>query len=120
MSLSETKRTISGSDIISYNNKPFENDEKCILFTLKAFLFLIFSNFYNNFFGHIRKRLDKKVVEVNFKIYDVIDWETIHILSNISRIKSNETMKFGRSIEHNIGKKFLKRPYTRGGGGANA
>ena len=49
-------------------------------------------------FGHIRKRLDKKA-EVNFKFYDVIDWQqinTMHISSNISTSKGLQAMKFGQ------------------------
>ena len=36
----------------------------------------------------------------------------IHILSNISRSKSNETMKFSQSIEYNI-INFLKKSQTK-------
>ena len=39
---------------------------------------------------------------VNCKIYEVTDRQqiaTIHILPNISRIKDNQTMKFGQLIE---------------------
>ena len=47
---------------------------------------------------------------VNFKIYDVANWETtncdthitaIHIMPNISRSKGYQTMKFGQLIECN-------------------
>ena len=34
---------------------------------------------------------------------------TIHILPNISRSKSNETIKFGQSIEYNKIKFFFKK-----------
>ena len=75
---------------------------------------------------------DNKVM-VNFKIYDNKDW-TIHILPNISRIKSNPTMKCDqiikysmrnifvtKHVKHEIGKLvpnlflfcFLKELYTR-------
>ena len=33
----------------------------------------------------------------------------IHILSNISRIKCNQAVKFGQLIEHNVGNIFLKK-----------
>ena len=33
----------------------------------------------------------------------------IHIFTNISRIKGSQTMKFGRSIEYNIRKNFIKK-----------
>ena len=38
-----------------------------------------------------------------------------HILSNISRSKSNHTMKFGQVVEYNIRKIFLKNLYTNYG-----
>ena len=34
---------------------------------------------------------------------------TIHILPNISRDKSNQTIKFGQLIEYNMGNVFLKK-----------
>ena len=41
--------------------------------------------------------------KVNFEIYDVTDGQqriTANILLNISRIKGNQTIKFGQLIEH--------------------
>ena len=68
-------------------------------------------------FGHAEKRLDKKAM-VNFEIYDATGWTTIiiHMLSNNSRSKGNQTMKFGHLIEHNMRKFFLKKSYTKCGG----
>ena len=40
----------------------------------------------------------------------------IHILLNISRSKSNETMKFGQLIEYDMRKSFLEKSYTKCGG----
>ena len=40
----------------------------------------------------------------------------IHILLNISRSKSNQSMKLGQSIEYNMRKLFLEKPYTKCGG----
>ena len=37
---------------------------------------------------------------------------TIHILPDISRSKIKQTMKLGQSIEHNVRKVFLEKPYT--------
>ena len=39
----------------------------------------------------------------------------IHILTNISRIKSNQTMKFGQSIDYNMRTIFLQQSYTKCG-----
>ena len=46
---------------------------------------------------------------VNFKI------ATSQILPNISRSKSNQTMKFTQLIEYNIRKIFLEKSYTKCG-----
>ena len=40
---------------------------------------------------------------------------TIHILSNISNSKGNQTMKFDQLIEYNMGNKFLEKSYTKCG-----
>ena len=40
----------------------------------------------------------------------------IHILLNISRSKSNQTLKFGQLIEYNMGNIILKKSYTKYGG----
>ena len=40
----------------------------------------------------------------------------IHILPNISRSKSNQTMKFGQLIECNIRNIILEKSYTKCGG----
>ena len=37
----------------------------------------------------------------------------IHILSNISRIKGNQTMKFSQLIEYNMRNTFLEKLYTK-------
>ena len=39
----------------------------------------------------------------------------IHILSNISRSKSNQKMKFGQLNECNMRNVFLEKPYTKCG-----
>ena len=64
---------------------------------------------------------DKKV-KVNFKMNDVKDWKqtiTIHILSNISRSRGNQTVKFGQLIEYNMRTIFLEKSYTKCGGEAS-
>ena len=37
----------------------------------------------------------------------------IHILTNISRSKGNQSMKFGQLIEHNKREIFLEKSYTK-------
>ena len=41
----------------------------------KLFSFLIYLKFCLDIFGYVAKQLDKKA-KVDFKIYDVINWET--------------------------------------------
>ena len=48
--------------------------KKGYYFTLKTFFFLRFLNFQLEFFAHAEKQLDKKA-KVNFKNYDVANWE---------------------------------------------
>ena len=43
---------------------------------------------------------------------------TIHILTNISRSKGNQVMKFGQLIEYKMGNIFLEKSYTKCGGEA--
>ena len=84
----------------------FKNDEKHFLFHLKSFfdikssyaLFvLLIFRFLSRFFDHIGKRLDKKAIVIlkfmNSPMGKLII--TTQILPNISRIKRNQTMKFG-------------------------
>ena len=84
-----------------------KNDEKQFLFHLKSsfdikssyalFVLLIFWFLISWFFDHIGKRLDKKAIVIlkfmNSPIGKLII--TTQILPNISRIKRNQTMKFG-------------------------
>ena len=43
----------------------------------------------------------KKLIAVNFKIYDVKTWEKTTAIHNISRSKGNQTMKFDELIKYN-------------------
>ena len=42
--------------------------------------------------------------------------QTIHMLSNISRSKGNQTIKFGQLTEYNMKNIFLEKSYTKCGG----
>ena len=59
---------------------------------------------------------------VNSKIHDLTDWAKrikIRILSNISRRKINQTIKYGQLIEYNIRNIFVENTYLKYGGEAN-
>ena len=77
----------------------------------KLFSFLWHSNTFSDFFGSAEKRLDQKD-EVNFKIYDLINYETntsVYVLPNISKSKDNQTIKFGQLVEYDLRNIFLKK-----------
>ena len=74
---------------------------------LKALFILEIFAFLPRPFGFVKK-LDQKA-KVNFKIY------VIHILSNMSRSKVNQTMKFGQLIEDKIIYIFLGKSHTKCG-----
>ena len=74
-------------------------------------MFLRYFNTYPDFLGHVRKRLDKKA-RVNFKICDIINWQTNNYnthITQISRRKRSQTMKFGQLIKYNVRNIFLKK-----------
>ena len=51
------------------------------------------------------------MAKVNFKFYDIKNWEKIiitHKLSNISRSKDSQTVKFGHLIEYNVRNIFIE------------
>ena len=77
--------------------KPFKNDEKCFLFHLKS-SFRSQDKFLSWLFGHaekndlIRMRLFSKFITPQPGSQTI----AIHILPNITRSKSNQTMKLGQ------------------------
>ena len=71
------------SETIFGNWNPFKNDEKCFLFYLKSFFFVLqIFRFFFWLFGHVAKRLDQKD-KVNFKFYDVTAWLTTNCYTHI-------------------------------------
>ena len=69
------------------------------LFVLELFKFFLWP------FCYLEKRLDKKVMVVNFKIYDVTTGQqtiTLHVLPNISRSKGNQAIKLGQLIQYSV------------------
>ena len=76
---------------------------------------LRYLNIFPDFNSHTGKRHDKKA-KVNIKFYDVMNWErirknweriTIHTLSNTSRSKDNQTIKFSKLAEYSVRNIFL-------------
>ena len=78
-------------------------------FLLKAIFIPKILTFMAWLIGHVGKRLDKKA-------YNITGWKqiiAIHALSNISRRKNNQVMKFGQSIEYNVGNIFLEKSFKK-------
>ena len=77
-------------------------------FTLKALSVLKIFKLLSWLFVHVVKQLDKKD-KFNLKFMPsqpVSQTIAMYILTNISRSKGNQKMKFGQLIEHTIGKCF--------------
>ena len=69
---------------ICFSEKPFKNNKKCILFHLKNSFVIKMFNFCSDFSGHVGKRLDKKT-KVNFKIYDLVNWERNNYITQFAQ-----------------------------------
>ena len=100
---------------ICVTESPLKMDEKCFLFHLESPFrsFVRFDRFVEifvlTFWSNRKNGLIRKIrVISNFMTsqpgQQII---TIHIFPNISRIKGNQTMKFGQLIEYNKGNIFL-------------
>ena len=87
-------------------------------FSLKNLSFLKNLNICPTFFVHLGKSLDKKT-KVDFEIMNLKSEKqtvAIHILSNISKRKGNQTTKFGQLIQYNVGDFFIKNHADREAG----
>ena len=85
---------------------PLKMMKNAFYFTLKVLFVLKISKFLSWLFGHVSKRLIKKVRLIS--IFMTSQTIVKHILHNISRSKGNQAMKFGEIMEHNIRNIFLK------------
>ena len=94
---------------ICINESPLK---KMSYFPYKSSFYKIFK-FSSWLFRLCQKTTWYKTTKVNFKICDDTSWKqiiTVHMLSNISRSKCNQTMKFGRLIECDVSNIFLGKP----------
>ena len=86
--------------------------ENAFYFVLKALFALKIFKFLSRHFGHIEKNgLIRKIrLTSNFMTSQPgLQTIAIHIFSNISQSKDNQTMKFGQLIEYNERKIFLQK-----------
>ena len=109
------KGTLAGMRQFLVTESPFKMMKNAFYFTLKVLFVLKIFRFFVLTFGHVEKQLDQKD-KVNFKICDVTNLKqtiAIHVLPNISRSKSNQTMIFGQLIEYKMRNIFLEKSYTK-------
>ena len=103
---------LSKSFFFFFQWKPFENYEKKIFyFRLKRSFSSYNICFCSYLSGHIRNWLDKKD-KVNFKIDDLIYWETDNYNTHTaqhSRNKDIHTMKFGHLMGYNVRYIFIQK-----------
>ena len=94
--------------------KPFKNDEKCFLFHAKSFFRSKDIQIFALTFWLCRKTawLISKFMTLRTGQQII----TMHILSNISRSKGNQTIKFGQLIECSMNSIFLEKLHTKCGG----
>ena len=85
---------------------------EALFFLLDAYIFVL--NFY-----YVQNQLNKKKVWLISKFMMSQQIIVISILPNISRRKSNQTMKVSQRIEYNKRNSFLERSYTKCGGEAS-
>ena len=79
--------------------RPFKIDENCFLFHVKI---SFRSKFLSYPFGHIKKNGLLRKIRLISKFMTSQPTITIHILSNISRNKGKQTLKFGQLIAYKI------------------
>ena len=85
---------------------------KVLFISLKKLLsFWRYLNFCSDFFGHVGNGFISKLILISNFMASEIGKQiiTIHISSNISRSKGNQTMKFCQLIEYNIRNTFLEK-----------
>ena len=83
-------------------DSPFKIMKNAFHFTLKALFILKMINFCPDFFVMQENGL---IRNVNFKIYDVTNWEKINYdthIANISRSKHNQKIKYDQLVEYNF------------------
>ena len=83
----------------------------------KLFSFLKYLNFCFDFLVVWKNGLIRKINLISKFVTSQSGYQTIaiHMLTNISRSKGNQAMKFGQLIEHNMKNIFLKKSYAKCG-----
>ena len=92
---------------------PLKMTKSAFYFTRKVLIVLKIFKFLSLIFGLVEEQLDWKD-KVNFRIYEILPGEltiSIYILTNISRSKDNQAMKFVQLIAYNVRNVFLEKSY---------
>ena len=92
-------------------NYPIQNNEKRLLFRLKGPFHSQYILVFVTFWPCGKNGLIKKIrLTAEFMTSQpVLQTIAIHVLSNISQSKGNQTMKFGQLMEHNKRNIFLQK-----------
>ena len=103
------------SEAIFGNWKPFKIDKKCFLFYLKGFFFSRYLKLCLGFLVKQKKSLHREIVLISKFMSSEPRKQAIaiQILSNISRSKGNQALKFGQLIDYNMRNIYLKKSYTK-------
>ena len=96
--------------------KAFKSDEKCFLIHVKSSFRSWDVYIFALTFWSCRKTTRKLWLISTFMMSQTEQqFITIHILPNISRSKSNQTINFGQLLEYNMRNNFLEKSFTKGG-----
>ena len=94
---------------------PSKIDEKRFLFWNESSFVCEIFMVLSWLFWSAKKELGKKA-KVNFKIYDVMNWEAsnynTHIAQYLKQYRQSHLMKFGRFMKYKVTNVFLKKSYT--------
>ena len=101
---------------IYFDESPLKMMKNAFYFTLKAPIVLKIFKFLSWGFGHVeRKSLVRKVRLISKFMTSQLAYQTmaIHIFASTSRIKGNQTLKFGQVIEYMEINIFLQKSYWK-------
>ena len=103
--------TFQKNSVICLIESPLKMMKYAFYFILKALFVLRYLNFYLHFLVFKKNGLIRKIRLISKFITSQPAKEriTMHILSNISRSKGNQTLKFGQVKEYNKRNIFLRK-----------
>ena len=111
----DIKYALSGLKQFLASESPLKMLKNAFYFTLKPPFVPKYLNFCLDFSSMPKKSLIRKIKLIRKFMMSQHRKQIIavHIFSNLSRRKDNETIKFGKFIEYNIRNIFLKKSFTK-------